>query len=77
MNRKNITVQNAFDEDNYIGWFDLDSSTVLARYQSEGPYVNYVDILQTAGGKLVREDSSTCGEYAHYSACTAKIEKVI
>ena len=73
MNRRNITVSGEHDANTYIGWFDPDAADVLASYQSGGPYVDYVDILLTAGGKLVREDSCNHnGKSPTYTPCTAK-----
>ncbi len=40
MNRTNIYQSNV--DTNYVGWFDKDTATILAKYQYGSPYTTYI-----------------------------------
>jgi hypothetical protein len=74
MNRTNVFTSPDNPEDiRYIGWFDMDRATILAKHKSGNPYTYYSWLYLTAGGKLILESSSNCGLAERYAPCSAKL----
>jgi len=72
MKRINIYESNEYGDRIFIGWFNMDSATCLAKHQRGDAYTEYTWVYLTAGGKLIVERSNNSGMREHYSPISAK-----
>jgi len=50
----------------FVGWFNADKTTLLAERKSGSGYVDYSELLITAGGRLVMHESNNYGMTSYY-----------
>jgi len=50
-----------YENDKFVGWFDLDSAEEIGSYKWGSPYVSGKILLVTKGGKLIINDWNNSG----------------